>query len=63
MQGRFKMEYRLFTIIRYNYDYRDYNTRGFKIRVDTKPLYYGVVRDILVLECILVLVLAMHLAL
>jgi hypothetical protein len=26
MQGRFKMEYRLFTIVRYNYDYRDYNT-------------------------------------
>ena len=25
MQGRFKMEYRLFTIVRYNYDYRDYN--------------------------------------
>ncbi len=24
MQGRFKMEYRLFTIVRYNY--RDYNT-------------------------------------
>ena len=26
MQGRFKMEYRLFTIVRYNYNYRDYNT-------------------------------------
>ncbi len=28
MQGRFKMEYRLFTIVRYNYRYRyrDYNT-------------------------------------
>ncbi len=25
MQGRFKMEYRLFTIVRYNYNYRDYN--------------------------------------
>jgi hypothetical protein len=25
MQGRFKMEYRLFTIVRY-YNYRDYNT-------------------------------------
>ncbi len=24
MQGRFKMEYRLFTIVRYNY--KDYNT-------------------------------------
>ncbi len=27
MQGRFKMEYRLFTIVRYNYNYRDYNNR------------------------------------
>ena len=26
MHGRFKMEYRLFTIVRYNYNYRDYNT-------------------------------------
>ena len=26
MQGRFKMEYRFFTIVRYNYNYRDYNT-------------------------------------
>ena len=26
MQGRFKMEYRLFTIVRYNYNSRDYNT-------------------------------------
>ncbi len=26
MQGRFKMEYRLFTIVRYNYNYRDYNS-------------------------------------
>ncbi len=26
MQGRFKMEYRLFTIVRYNY--RDYNTHA-----------------------------------
>ena len=26
MQCRFKMEYRLFTIVRYNYNYRDYNT-------------------------------------
>ncbi len=26
MQGRFKMEYRLFTIVRYNY--RDYNSRN-----------------------------------
>ncbi len=26
MQGRFKMEYRLFTIVRFNYNYRDYNT-------------------------------------
>ncbi len=25
MQCRFKMEYRLFTIVRYNYSYRDYN--------------------------------------
>jgi hypothetical protein len=25
MQGRFNMEYRLFTIVRYNYNYRDYN--------------------------------------
>ena len=25
MQCRFKMEYRLFTIVRYNYNYRDYN--------------------------------------
>jgi hypothetical protein len=27
MQGRFKMEYRLFTIVRYNYNYRDYNNQ------------------------------------
>ena len=26
MQCRFKMKYRLFTIVRYNYNYRDYNT-------------------------------------
>ena len=26
MQGRFKMEYRLFTIVRYNYGYYNYNT-------------------------------------
>ncbi len=26
MQGRFKMEYRSFTIVQYNYNYRDYNT-------------------------------------
>ena len=26
MQCRFKMEYRLFSIVRYNYNYRDYNT-------------------------------------
>ncbi len=29
MQGRFKMEYRLFTIVRCNYNYRDYNTNCF----------------------------------
>ncbi len=28
MQGRFKMEYRLFTIVRYNYNYRDYNKQA-----------------------------------
>jgi hypothetical protein len=33
MQGRFKMEYRLFTIVRYNYGYYNTNT-SFTKKVD-----------------------------
>ncbi len=41
MQGRFKMEYRLFTIVRYNYNYRDYNKDGtlLEIRMGYRKMY------------------------
>ena len=34
MQGKFKMEYRLFTIVRYNYRYYNKHKHKFKLSLD-----------------------------
>ena len=41
MQGRFKMEYRLFTIVRYNYNYRDYNNCSYCLLYTIVPVFIG----------------------
>ncbi len=45
MQGRFKMEYRLFTIVRYNYNYRDYNKIFAFLLVILVPDHFGCIDE------------------